>query len=117
MKKRYSNLQLVLNLPKELFNLLLLFLRSQDQFPKRDGKLVAIRRNTHTEIPFSYYSQPKSFKMNRIKLLGIITVMVSLCIAFLSDRSDYQFFSTIMIFFGIGWIIKGRISEMKAKRV
>lgn len=81
------------------------------------GKLVAIRSNNRNiEIPFSYYPKTKSLKMNRIKLLGIITVLVSLLVAFISEQNEYIFFSTIMAFFGTGWIVRGRLSELKAKK-
>lgn len=79
--------------------------------------MVAVLSNDQIiEIPFSYYPQTKSLNMNRIKLLGIITVLVSLFVAFISEQNDYIFFSTIMAFFGTGWIVRGRLSELKAKK-
>lgn len=53
--------------------------------------------------------------MNRIQLLGIITIILGITAAYFSESSDYQFVSWIMAAFGLGWAFTGKFAVAKRK--
>lgn len=53
--------------------------------------------------------------MNKIKLIGIITIVAGLGIAYFTERADYQFMSWIMAAFGIGWASTGSFTVSRRK--
>lgn len=53
--------------------------------------------------------------MNKVKLIGIITIISGLGIAYCTERSDYQFVCWIMAAFGIGWALTGSYTVSRRK--
>ena len=45
--------------------------------------------------------------MNKIRILGLFTIIIGLLISTYFDSSDFQFFFGILIGLGIGWLISG----------
>lgn len=57
----------------------------------------------------------KPTAMKKIKLLGIITIIFGLGIAYFTERTDYQFVCWIMTAFGAGWALTGSYTVSKRK--
>ncbi len=53
--------------------------------------------------------------MNKIQLIGVITIIAGLSIAYFTERSDYQFVSWIMAAFGIGWAFTGSFTVSRRR--
>lgn len=53
--------------------------------------------------------------MNKVQIFGILTIIAGLGIAFITERSDYQFISWIMAAFGIGWACTGSFTVSRRK--
>lgn len=51
--------------------------------------------------------------MIRIRILGFVTIIIALLIAFLSDSNSYDFLSGILAGLGVGWALSGRLLVLR----
>lgn len=54
--------------------------------------------------------------MNKVRLLGLGTIILGILIGYYSTRTDLHLFSGILLGLGIGWIITGRFHNNKRSR-